>query len=114
MNKSGLVLVVKNTSIAAVGRITGIYRNGREAGAAFERTVPNTGDAAGDRHAGEAARALNKSVSVLVVKNTSIAAVGRITGIYRNGREAGAEAEHRVPRSHVPNTGDAAGDRHAG
>ena len=75
----------------------------------MKRTLPNTGDAAWDRHAGEAAWALNKSGLGLVVKNTSIAAVGKITGIYRNCRKSAAAIERSVP-----NTGDAAGDRHAG
>ena len=61
-------------------------RHASEAAAAGERIVTNTPDAVRDRHAGEAAWALNKSGLGLVVKNTSITAVVKITGIYRNCR----------------------------
>ena len=61
-------------------------RQAGEAVAVTERIVPNTGDAVWDRHAGEGAWTLNKSGLGLVVKNTSITAVGKIAGIYRNCR----------------------------
>ena len=98
----GIVTLVRlvqpeNASVPDAGDAVG-DRDAGQAGAAVERPVPDAGDAVGDRVAsGYAPRVLDERGLALVEQDSIHIAIDGIARIHRDCRQAGAVIERLLP-----------------